>query len=126
MNKPGRLRTKVKMNRSEGNGACGEVVYTEGAEDHRRQFNGKENDKATGLRYYGFRDYDSITLRWNSADPLYRFNPDLGFDEPQRMNLYTFSLNNPISYYDPDGRDGKRPTCAWHGVLSSSELCPEV
>ena len=48
------------------------------------------------------------TLRvWNSADPLYRFAPDLGQTDPQRMNLYTFSLNNPVRYYDPDGRNAK-------------------
>ncbi len=88
-------------------GAFGEVVYSEGNEDHRRQFNGKEDDKMTGLRYYGFRYYDPITLRWNSADPLYLVVPDIGLKEPQRMNLYTFSLNNPVKYLDPDGRDGE-------------------
>ncbi|KPJ75395.1 MAG: hypothetical protein AMS19_13990 [Gemmatimonas sp. SG8_23] len=86
-------------------GAFGEVVHEEGAETHRRQFNGKENDVATGLRYYGARYYDPIALRWNSADPLYEFVPDLGLEEPQRMNRYSFSLNNPLRYYDPDGRD---------------------
>lgn len=85
-------------------GPFGEVVYEEGAEDHRRQFNGKENDAVSGLRYYGFRYYDPLALRWNSADPLYRFVPDLGLAEPQRMNLYTFTLNNPVRFYDPDGR----------------------
>jgi RHS repeat-associated protein len=86
-------------------GPFGEVVDQTGADDHRRQFNGKENDAVTGLRYYGYRYYDPVALRWNSADPLYRFVPDLGLSSPQRMNLYTFSLNNPVRYYDPDGRD---------------------
>ena len=102
-------------------GAFGEVVYAEGANDHRRQFNGKEHDAVSGLRYYGYRYYDPLTLRWSSADPLYRFIPDLGLYEPQRMNLYTFSLNNPVRYFDPDGREadddesceesGKDPEC---------------
>lgn len=86
-------------------GAFGEVVFADGSADHRRQFNGKENDVVTGLRYYGFRYYDPVTLRWNSADPLYRLAPDIGTGNPQRLNLYSFSLNNPIRYYDPDGRD---------------------
>lgn len=86
-------------------GPFGEVLQSTGAEDHRRQFNGKENDNVSGLRYYGFRYYDPLTLRWNSADPLYRFVPDLSLGSPQRMNLYTFSLNNSMRYYDPDGRD---------------------
>lgn len=88
-------------------GPFGEVVAETGSADHRRQFNGKENDAATGLRYYGYRYYDPLTLRWSSADPLYSFVPDLGLHGPQRMNLYTFSLNNPVRYYDPDGREAK-------------------
>jgi RHS repeat-associated protein len=86
-------------------GAFGEVVAANGAEAHRRQFNDKENDALTGLRYYGFRYYDPLLLRWTGADPLFRFAPDLALDQPQRMNLYSFSLNNAVRYYDPDGRD---------------------
>jgi RHS repeat-associated protein len=86
-------------------GAFGEVVGQKGQDDHRRQFNGKENDAISGLRHYGFRSYDPILLRWTSADPLYVFAPDAAWTEPQRANLYTFSLNNPVRYYDPDGRD---------------------
>ena len=86
-------------------GAFGEVVYAEGADDHRRQFNGKEHDAVSGLRYYGYRYYDPLTLRWSSADPLYEVVPDLGLDEPQRLNLYAFSMNNPVRFFDPDGRE---------------------
>ncbi len=93
-------------------GAFGEVTQATGAATHRRQFNGKESDAFTGLSYYGARYYDPLALRWTSADPLYRFAPDLGLDDPGRQNLYTFSLNNPLRYYDPDGldaKDGKSP-----------------
>jgi RHS repeat-associated protein len=86
-------------------GPFGEVVSETGSDDHRRQFNGKESDAVSGLRYYGYRYYDPVALRWNSADPLYSFVPDLGLNEPQRMNLYAFSMNNSVRYYDPDGRD---------------------
>lgn len=91
-------------------GPFGEVVSETGSDDHRRQFNGKESDAVSGLRYYGYRYYDPVTLRWNSADPLYSFVPDLGLNEPQRMDLYAFSMNNPVRYYDPDGRD------VWNGA----------
>ena len=90
-------------------GPFGEVVQATGETHHRRQFNGKENDNATGLRYYGFRYYDPLALRWNSGDPLYRLVPELGLMSPQRMNQYSFSLNNPVRYLDPDGRDSKDP-----------------
>jgi RHS repeat-associated protein len=86
-------------------GAFGELVGAIGAEDHRRQFNGKEADRVSGLRFYGYRHYDPALLRWTSADPLFRFAPDAAWTEPQRANLYAFSLNNPLTMYDPDGRN---------------------
>ena len=86
-------------------GPFGEVVSSKGAEDHRRQFNSKEHDASTGLHYYGARYYDPLALRWISADPLFRFVPDIAPLDPQRHNLYSFSLNNPLRYYDPDGRN---------------------
>jgi RHS repeat-associated protein len=86
-------------------GAFGEVVYDVGAATHTRRFNGKEDDAATGLRYYGARYYDPLTLRWTSADPKYTFAPDLDRADPRRGNRYTFSGNNPVRYVDPDGLD---------------------
>ncbi len=81
----------------------GEVIGSSGAATHRRQFNGKEHDAVSGLRYYGFRYYDPITLRWTSSDPLFRFAPDVSLARVQEQNLYSFSLNNPLRYLDPDG-----------------------
>lgn len=89
-------------------GAFGEVVSSTGATDHRRQFNGKENDARTELRYYGARYYDALSLRWTSSDPFSRFAPEFSKTSPQRTNLYSFSENNPLRYFDPDGRDPKR------------------
>src|SRR5205085_1340341 len=85
-------------------GAFGEVVASTGEASHRQQFNGKENDALSGLRYYGARFYDPLSLRWNAADPQYRFAPDLDRTRPQMHNLYAFSANNPVNYFDPDGR----------------------
>lgn len=45
------------------------------------------------------------TLTWTQADPLYQFAQDLAWDEPRRGNIYAFSLNNPLRYFDPDGRE---------------------
>ena len=98
-------------------GPFGEVLRAPGQRDHRRQFNGKEADALTGLRYYGYRYYDPVSLRWTSADPLYRVAPDLGLTDPQRMNLYAFGLNNPVRYYDPDGRDPE------HADQGEDEIC---
>jgi len=104
-------------------GGFGEVVWQAGDATHRRQFNGKEADKTSGLRHYGYRSYDPVLLRWTAGDPLYRFAPDAAWAEPQRANLYAFSLNDPLGYSDPDGRnpedekkDGKDEE--FHTVLS--------
>ncbi len=90
-------------------GAFGEILAQVGSGDnHLRRFNGKEYDTLSALSYYGFRYYDSLALGWTQADPLYRFVPDMAFDAPRLMNLYAFSLNNPLRYVDPDGLDGKQ------------------
>jgi RHS repeat-associated protein len=102
------LESQGKVSASFIYGAFGEVVHASGDEDHRRQFNGKENDVFSGLRYYGFRYCDPLVLRWNSADPLYRFVPEIDLSNPQALNLYTFSLNNALRFYDPDGRQAKK------------------
>ncbi|WP_447971726.1 RHS repeat-associated core domain-containing protein [Nitrospira sp. M1] len=102
-------------------GPFGEVLSETGSEAHRRQFNGKENDVTTGLRYYGFRYYDPLVMRWNSADPLYLAVPELGQNQPQRMNLYAFSLNNPVRYYDPNGRKAKETTDESHVIIAYGE-----
>jgi RHS repeat-associated protein len=91
-------------------GPFGEILWRDGAEptDYHRLFNGKELDELTELSYYGFRYYDRLTLSWTQRDPLYAFAPDLAYDQPRRMGLFTFSLNNPLRYVDPDGLDPRR------------------
>lgn len=90
-----------------GYGPYGEVLYTEGpdAAVFDRTYEDKARDKMTGLSYFGARYYDPLTLGWTQADPLYRFVPDMAYTEPRRMGLYTYSMNNPLRYVDPDGRD---------------------
>ena len=65
---------------------------------------GKEADQLSRLNYYGYRYYDPLSLQWTQADPLYRVAPDIAYDSPREISLYTFSLNNPVRYMDPDGR----------------------
>jgi RHS repeat-associated protein len=90
-------------------GAFGEILSALSTENQWwRTFNGKEQDRINNFYYYGYRYYDPLTLRWTTVDPLYRFTPDIRLVEPQRLNLYSFSLNNPERYHDPDGLDGKK------------------
>ncbi|KAA6216254.1 RHS repeat-associated core domain-containing protein [Streptomyces filamentosus] len=60
-------------------------------------FVGGTNDP-TGLTHIGVRDYDARTGRFLSADPV----ADL--KDPQQINGYAYSNNNPVTFADPDGR----------------------
>lgn len=75
--------------------------------EHRMRFNNKYSDEISNLSYYGARYYDSTSVQWTQADPLYRFVPDLAKGSQLRGNLYTFSMNNSLRYSDPDGQDAK-------------------
>ncbi len=91
-------------------GPWGEILdYVGQPAEHLRRFNGKEADQLSGLSYYGYRYYDPLSLTWTSTDPLYRFAPDASGEAPRSANLYAFTLNNPLGYVDPDGRQVAPP-----------------
>lgn len=52
----------------------------------------------TGLTHLGARDYDPVIGRFISADPI----ADL--KDPQQINGYAYSNNNPVTFADPDGK----------------------
>ncbi|MEV0253895.1 RHS repeat-associated core domain-containing protein [Streptomyces sp. NPDC050732] len=52
----------------------------------------------TGLTHLGARDYDASTGRFISVDPI----ADL--KDPQQINGYAYSNNNPVAFSDPDGK----------------------
>jgi len=62
------------------------------------RFTGQKLDAETGLYYYGGRYYDPEISRFISADP---FVPKPG--NPQALNRYSYTLNNPVRYIDPSG-----------------------
>ena len=59
------------------------------------RFNSKELDPETGMHYYGARYHHPKLSVWMSVDPL----------ASQNLNHYQFTGNNPLMYFDPDGRD---------------------
>jgi RHS repeat-associated protein len=86
-----------------------EVTYTEylpfggikleqGSKSLNKKFTGKELDSSTGLYDYGARHYDSTIQRFITPDPI---DPDL--NDPQSLNRYSYTLNNPLKYIDPSG-----------------------
>ncbi|WP_317205959.1 RHS repeat-associated core domain-containing protein, partial [Flavobacterium psychrophilum] len=60
-------------------------------------FNGKELDRETNLTNFGARYLDMKTSLWLNTDPLAEKYPG--------VSPYTYCLNNPILYIDPDGRE---------------------
>jgi RHS repeat-associated protein len=83
----------------------------------RQQFTSKERDVETGLDYFGARYFASVQGRFSSADP---YNINLERQEtadgqeadalfrnyirqPQHWNRYTYALDNPLGYVDPNG-----------------------
>jgi RHS repeat-associated protein len=70
--------------------------------DPKLKFSGKEREAYSDLDYFGARYYDHNRYRFISVDPI--LNREEALYNPQHWNLYAYCRNNPIKYYDPDGR----------------------
>jgi RHS repeat-associated protein len=88
---------------SSAHGPYGEIQKTwTNTYDPKLKFSGKEREAYSGLDYFGARHYDHNRYRFISVDPI--INKAEALVNPQLWNLYAYSKNNPITYYDPDGR----------------------
>ncbi|WP_394816775.1 DddA-like double-stranded DNA deaminase toxin [Streptomyces lonegramiae] len=74
-------------------------------------FVGGTNDETSGLVNLGAREYDASTGRFISADPI------VDYTDPQQINGYAYSYNNPVTFSDPDGL--KPDDCIYTGVQCS-------
>jgi len=68
-----------------------------------QHFTGKERDSDSGNDYFGARYYTSTMGRFSSPDPGWFLSTRLR--NPQTWNLYSYVLNNPLRFVDPDGYD---------------------
>jgi RHS repeat-associated protein len=73
------------------------------ANPDQRQFAGKERDNETILDYFGARYLRGESGRFFTTDPV--LNIEAALSDPQRWNRYAYSLNNPLRFIDPDGRE---------------------
>jgi RHS repeat-associated protein len=73
------------------------------ADNVRQKFGGgKERDDETGLDYFGARYYSSTMGRFTSVDPIAMAVARL--IDPQSINLYSYTRNNPLKFIDPTGQ----------------------
>ena len=62
----------------------------------RYRYTGMERDEESGMNYHTARYYLPWLCRWSSADPLGLIDG---------VNLYRYSRNNPVKFYDSQGTD---------------------
>ncbi|MBI1811920.1 MAG: RHS domain-containing protein, partial [Nitrospirae bacterium] len=88
----------------------GEEQSITGTLENNEKFVGKEKDKETGLQYFGARYMKDEIGRFVTVDPVGPVDPRTSktnyamLTNPQRLNRYAYSLNNPYRYLDPNGK----------------------
>jgi RHS repeat-associated protein len=81
-----------------GDNAADAMKFTGHERDYRGWLNVNNDDY---LDYMHARYYDPRLGRFLSVDPAWE---SAGLAKPQSWNRYSYVLNNPINYTDPDGR----------------------
>ena len=84
-----------------------------GSFDTHFTYTDQERDDESGLMYYGARYYHHILGRFTQPDPsIFSLNTQT-LANPQLLNPYSYSLNNPLRYTDPDGKNPAETVGGW-------------
>jgi len=78
--------------------ASGETRLATGNMFTDRLFTGQREISGLGIYQFGARFYSPTMGRFLSADPM---APNIA--NPQRLNRFTYALNNPVRFNDPTG-----------------------
>jgi RHS repeat-associated protein len=73
--------------------------------NEKRQYIGQFSDAQTSLNYLNARYYNPQQGQFLSGDPVFLGNPiQQNLKNPQSLNTYSYSEDNPITKQDPTGR----------------------
>ena len=93
-----------------------------GSFDEQRRFTGHEYDAESDLTYANARYYGHNAGEWLSQDPASRDNLEQFLNDPQQLNGYAYSRNNPIRFLDVSGAitiEFSRPVQGFAGHVAS-------
>jgi len=80
----------------------GSIISSSENTENDVNFTGHKNDPETGLTYMKSRYYDASLCRFISADTM-----GVRLINPQTMNRYSYVVNDPVNFIDPDGHEGE-------------------
>jgi RHS repeat-associated protein len=82
----------------------GTALDSESSGSINRRFTNYDRSASTGLDYATNRFYDSAQGRFTQVDPIGVNSSSL--TDPQSLNLFAYTENDPVNNSDPDGLDG--------------------